>query len=107
MSRTIWIAFAALFISHGLSFFFNVLRPWWRGTHESPDAAQGVMMGTYGRVIVMHVTILFGAALAVFFRTPTAAFVLLIAIKIVIDVSAHIRKNFKPADGPVRGLSTA
>ena len=107
VSRTIWIAFAALFISHGLSFFFNVLRPWWRGTHESPDAAQGVMMGTYGRVIVMHVTILFGAALAVFFRTPTAAFVLLIAIKIVIDVSAHIRKNFKPADGPERGLSTA
>ena len=70
MSRTIWIAFAALFISHGLSFFFNVLRPWWRGEREAPDQAQSVMMGTYGRVIVMHVTILFGAALVAFFQTP-------------------------------------
>lgn len=94
---TIWIAFAALFISHGLSFFFNVLRPWWRGqTGVDEKQGQSVMMGTYGRVIVMHLTILFGAALAAYFQTPTAAFVLLILLKILVDVPAHIRKNFKP-----------
>ncbi len=98
----VWIAFAALFISHGLSFFFNALRPWWRGEDQPPGAAQNVMSGTYGRVMVMHVTILFGAALAAYFKTPAAAFVLLIALKIFVDVSAHVRKNFKPADGAVR-----
>jgi len=106
-SWTIWIAFAALFVSHGLSFFFNVLRPWRRGEREAPQAAQGVMMGTYGRVMVMHVTILFGAALAAHFGTPTAAFVLLIVLKVFVDVSAHIRKNFSREPGPARGLSTA
>ena len=107
VSWTIWIAFAALFISHGLSFVFNVLRPWWRGIHDDKGAAQNVMMGTYGRVIVMHVTILFGAALAAFFGTPTAAFVLLIVLKIFVDVSAHVRKNFNREPEPARGLSTA
>lgn len=104
---TVWIAFGALFVSHGLSFFFNVLRPWWRGEGEMPGQAQNVMVGTYGRVIVMHITILFGAALAAFFKTPTAAFILLIVLKVFVDVSAHIRKNFKPAGGVSRGLSTA
>jgi len=94
----VWIAFAALFVSHGLSFFFNVLRPWRRGKDEPPRAAQDVMAGTYGRVIVMHVSILFGAALAAYFRTPTAAFVLLIVLKVFVDVSAHVRKNFRPID---------
>ena len=103
---TIWIGFGALFISHGLSFVFNALRPWWRG-EISGDARQGksVMMGTYGRVMVMHVTLLIGAALVAYFKTLTAAFVLLIALKIFLDVAAHIRKNFKPAAQPV--LTTA
>lgn len=97
----LWIAFAALFISHGLSFFFNGLRPWWRGDVRRHDqgAAQNVMMGTYGRVVVMHFTLLIGAALVAYFETLAAAFVLLVVLKVLIDVPAHVRKNFKPAGG--------
>jgi hypothetical protein len=101
IGKGLWIALAALFISHSLSFFFNVLRPWWRG--EGRDGDAGSAMGaTYGRVVILHLTILFGAALAAIFKTKVAAFVLLIAIKIFVDVSAHIRKNFKPVDGGAR-----
>jgi hypothetical protein len=105
----VWIAFAALFISHGLSFLFNAFRPWWRGDVERHDqnAAQRVMMGTYGRVMVMHFTLLFGAALVAYFETPAAAFVLLIVLKILVDVPAHVRKNFKPAEGRGPRMRTA
>lgn len=98
IARGLWVALLALFVSHGVSFYLNVLLPWWRGTAERPGQPQSVMMAPYGRVIVMHVTLLFGAALAAVFKTPTAAFVLLIALKIFIDVSAHVRKNFKPVE---------
>jgi hypothetical protein len=94
----LWVALAALFVSHGVSFVFNFLIPWWRGTWEQPKNPQDAMMSPYGRVIVMHLTVLFGAALAHFFQTKVAAFVLLIALKIFVDVSAHVRKNFKPKD---------
>ena len=57
---------------------------------------QNVMMTPYGRVIVMHLTILFGAALAAMFETKLAAFILLIALKIAVDIAAHVRKNFAP-----------
>jgi uncharacterized membrane protein YphA (DoxX/SURF4 family) len=92
------IALAALFMSHGVSFVLNFLLPWWRGALAPTQSPLNVMVSPYGRVIVMHVTILIGAALAALFNTHIAAFVLLIALKILIDVSAHVRKNFKPKD---------
>jgi hypothetical protein len=102
----LWIALIALFVSHGLSFFFNVLRPLWRGEAE-PTTEGNVMGSVYGRVVVMHITILIGAALAAWFKTKTAAFVLLIALKIFVDVSAHIRKNFKPDGGEAGRMPAA
>jgi hypothetical protein len=106
IGKGLWVALAALFVSHGVSFVINFLLPWWRGTWERPKNPQDAMMAPYGRVIVMHVTVLIGAALAQFFQTKTAAFVLLIALKIFVDVSSHIRKNFKPDEGAGR-LTTA
>jgi hypothetical protein len=106
IGKGLWVALAALFVSHGVSFVINFLIPWWRGTWQKPDSPQDVMMAPYGRVIVMHVTVLIGAALAQFFQTKVAAFVLLIALKIFVDVSAHIRRNFKPKDEAGR-LTTA
>jgi hypothetical protein len=101
----LWLALIALFISHLVSFIVNVLRPMWHLTpghsgieHRQPlTDAQQVMMAPYGRIVVMHVTIIFGAMLSVMFNTKTAAYVLLIALKIVVDVAAHVRRNFSPA----------
>jgi len=93
----LWIAFAALFISHGASFYLNVLRPM-RSSRDDPRnkplPAGDLMMAPYGRIVVMHVTILAGAFLLEVFKTPLAAFVLLIALKIVTDIAAHVRTNF-------------
>jgi len=107
----LWLAFIALFASHGSSFYLNVLRPMLRArrknaagqaanAHDPPSAnpldTRQIMMTPYGRIIVMHVTIVIGAFLIQLFQTKLAAFVLLIALKVVFDVAAHVRKNFSP-----------
>jgi hypothetical protein len=105
----LWIALAALFISHGISFVLNVLRPAWRAWREHAGQLgfslamlaptgnpHATMFAPYGRIVVMHVTIIFGALLAEVFRTKTAAFVLLIGLKTAVDMAAHVRKNFRP-----------
>lgn len=104
----LWIAFVALLVSHSISFTLNVWRPHraegraqaLQGARspERPQAkdARAIMLAPYGRIVLMHVTIIFGAFLIQVFRTKLAAFVLLIALKIVFDVASHVRKNFSP-----------
>jgi hypothetical protein len=94
----LWAAVVAMFISHGISFYINFLKArLGRSTVEAESEKQDltqIMTRPYGRIVVMHLTILFGAALVQFFQTRTAAFVLLVALKIVADVVAHVRANF-------------
>jgi Family of unknown function (DUF6498) len=90
--RGLWPAFAALCVSHGVSFVLNVLR---KPKRESePEHPQRVMVAPYGRVVLMHLTIIFGAMIAQAFGSKTWAFALLVVLKIMVDVAAHVRKNF-------------
>jgi len=102
--RGLWLALGALFVSHGVSFVLNVLMPLFRGGRaalmKDGSAPTSVMSGVYGRVIVMHVTILIGALLAETFGSPVAAFVLLIVLKTAIDLATHVRKNFSLGSQP-------
>jgi hypothetical protein len=106
MRNWLWVALIALFVSHGVSFVINVLMPWWRGRLEQSTRGD-VMMSPYGRIVIMHITLIIGAGLVAYFGTKTAAFVLLIALKLLVDVPIHVRKNFAAEPDPVRGLSTA
>jgi hypothetical protein len=89
--RGVAIAAAALFLSHGVSFFVNFL-----GKEEyrtvSPDRQ---MTEPYSRVVVLHVTILAGGFLADSLGAPLAALVLLVLLKTVIDLLAHLREHRK------------
>ena len=52
----IWTSIAALFISHGVSFFTNFI-----GEREYEGATvSGLMAAPYHRVMVMHLTLIFG-----------------------------------------------
>jgi hypothetical protein len=100
--RGLWPAFAALVISHGVSFVMNLSRgfrpkPLGRNAALIPDQPdpKAAMSAPYGRVIVMHLTIIFGAILAQALGSTVWAFVLLIVLKTVVDVAAHVRKNFR------------
>ena len=89
--RGVAIAAAALFLSHGVSFFVNFL-----GKEEyltvSPDQQ---MTEPYSRVVVLHVTILVGGFFADSLGAPLGALVLLILLKTVIDLLAHLREHRK------------
>lgn len=78
-----------LAVSHGISFFVNYIG---RGEylHVSPEQQ---MMSVYGRVFVLHITILGGAFVVGFFGTPFAALVLLVALKTMIDLFFHLREH--------------
>jgi hypothetical protein len=109
VGRGLWLAFAALLVSHGISFVLNVVPAAvkeWRtvAMKHGPTFAtiapsrepMAAMTAPYARIVVMHVTILLGALLANVFKTKLAALLLLIVLKIAVDIAAHVRRNFRP-----------
>ncbi len=85
----LWPALTALFLSHGVSFAVNFL-----GQREYAGATvQNLMAAPYKRIIVMHVTIIFGGWLAMLLKTPAPALALLILLKIAADLRAHTREH--------------
>ena len=103
----LWVPFTALFISHGISFFINYLKPKMDQDFGLSPVPQGVkpldpgelMAAPYRRVIVMHLTIIFGGFLTLALHLDKAAFYLMVAMKTVMDLGAHTRKNL-PVSNP-------
>ena len=87
--RGVAIAAASLALSHGVSFFVNFIREE-EYLNVSPDEQ---MFQPYGRVIVLHVTILGGGFLAGYLGTPLASLVLLVILKTAIDLRAHLKEH--------------
>jgi hypothetical protein len=79
----------ALAVSHAVSYFSNYLG---RGEHLRVSP-QEQMMSVYGRVLVLHITILGGAFVVGLFGTPFAALALLVGLKIVADLFFHLREH--------------
>lgn len=78
-------AILALFVSHGFSFFYNYL---YRGEYKTAIFMQQ-MMRPYNRVIILHLTIIFGGFLVTLLNEPLWGLLVLLGIKIFIDVKAH------------------
>jgi hypothetical protein len=93
-----WAALALL-LSHFISFTVNYI-----GKGEYKQSSLSDLMGQpYGRVVVLHVTILLGGFLIGFLGSPVIALLLLIVLKMYIDVQAHLKEHAKfraPADVP-------
>jgi hypothetical protein len=85
----LWPALVALLISHGVSFVRHFL-----GRAEYRRATlKKQMHAPYGRIMIMHVTIIFGGFLTMALQDPTPALVLLVALKVAADVRAHRRSH--------------
>lgn len=96
LARDLSIAWIALVLSHGYSFWANFRR---RG--ESFKGHGDVMAAFYKRVVVMHLTILFGGFLTLSLGSPVWAVALLVALKTGVDSGAHLlerRRHTKAAD---------
>jgi hypothetical protein len=87
-SGVLW-GVAALVVSHGISFVTNYL-----GAGEYRNADPAVLMGQpYARVVVQHVTIIFGGVLLMALGSPRPGLVLLVVLKIGMDLVAHERER--------------
>ena len=93
-----------LAISHGVSFWMNYLG---RGEYRTLSPAD-VMTQPYGRLVIMHLTILLGAFVSIFLGTPLGSLLVLVVLKTALDLAFHLRQHryveagIEPmrADGP-------
>jgi hypothetical protein len=89
-NHLVW-GFLGLCASHGFSFFSNYL-----GAGEYRKATVMMLMGQpYGRILLLHFTILIGGAIAAAFQSPTSALMLLVVLKTALDVRAHLKEHQK------------
>ena len=83
------LAAVALFLSHGASFFLNYL-----GKREYlTTSAMRQMFAPYGRVVVLHLTIIFGAFAIAIIGAPIGALVVLVVVKTLFDLGLHLRQH--------------
>jgi len=86
---TLWPALAALFISHGFSFYKNFMgRQEYRGRTLNQQ-----MTEPYSRIIFMHLVLIFGGGLSLILGNPAPVLILVIGLKIYFDVKAHLKQH--------------
>lgn len=101
--ETLIPALGLLFLSHGVSFAFNFLG---RGEYRSVQLGD-LMTRPYGRVVVLHLTIIFGGLAAMLLGAPVWALLVMIALKIGLDAGAHLKGHFQLEARGVAGERTA
>lgn len=106
ISRVPPAAILALFASHGISFVQNFLRA---GEYRTtPLDVQ--MAAPYKRIVVMHVTVLFGAFLSTALGSSLALVLVLVVAKTAADLHAHLGEHARAArrsDALARGGEAA
>jgi hypothetical protein len=78
-----------IILSHALSFCVNYIG---QGEYRK-YSPQELMAAPYGRIIVLHLTVLLGAFAAVAIGAPWPAVALLVLLKTVIDLAAHVAER--------------
>jgi hypothetical protein len=79
----------SLALSHGVSLVSNFLLG---GEYRRVTAAE-LMTQPYGRVVILHLTIIFGAFAAMLLGAPIGTLLILVVTKTVFDVGAHLREH--------------
>jgi hypothetical protein len=84
-------ALLPLFISHGISMAVHFFKngEYARVSYES------LFFQPYKRVVIMHLTIIFGAWAALAFNLPSMVLVVLVILKIAVDILFHKREHIR------------
>lgn len=89
-----YMAVLGLFASHLFSFCVNFLG---RGQIKQTNAFD-LMFAPYGRVMMLHVTLLIGGVAAQILKQPVWAMILLVWLKIAFDLRAHRKSHAEKED---------
>jgi hypothetical protein len=93
---TIAFAVALLAISHGVSYRLNFVG---NGEYRRVSPVSQ-MFAPYGRLVILHITIIVGAMAISLTGAPAAALAILVVLKIVLDVGFHLAEHRKVASLP-------
>jgi len=85
------LAIGLLASSHLFSFFRNFLGD---GEYKRTHAAT-LMMRPYGRIVALHITIIFGAFLTTALGSPLGLLVILMVLKTLVDLAMHQSERTK------------
>jgi len=85
----------SLFVSHGVSYTNNFIK----NGEYARVAFQDLFFQPYNRVLIMHVTIVIGAGIALLLESPTLILALLILLKTAVDVLSHKKEHMKFSPG--------
>lgn len=88
-ATSVLIGGIALFVSHGYSYFRNYL-----GSGENLRTSAAAQMGApYGRVVVLHLTILLGAFGVAFLGATEVQLIIFVVLKTLFDLGLHLRQH--------------
>ena len=86
----------SLIASHGFSFYWNYVK---NGEYQRASL-QALMGQPYGRVMVLHLTVLFGGWIVMLLGSPVGALLVLVALKTAADWRGHRAERRKFAALP-------
>ena len=95
------LAVVVLFISHAVSYRLNFIG---NGEYKRVSPATQ-MFAPYGRLLILHITIIFGALAIAFTGAPAAAIVVLVLLKTAMDLAFHLREH-RGLTGPLATAAT-
>jgi hypothetical protein len=87
--QLLWLPLAALVASHLFSFGWNYL---YRGEFRTVNALR-LMLAPYARVVVLHLALIVGGFGLMALGSPLWALLLLLALKIGLDMQAHVKEH--------------
>jgi len=102
--KDLWLPISLLFVSHGVSFIFNFIG---RREYKTTNISQQ-MNAPYFRIILMHISIIFGGFFVIALHSPVFMLVILVFLKTGIDLSLHHKthKKIAAAASEAAGTST-
>lgn len=98
MFADLWPALLALLASHGYSFFANFLG---RGEYRRRTVKKQ-MAEPYTRIVLMHVTLIFGGFVVLMLGDSAPVLLAVIASKVFFDLRAHVRQHDADEAPPAR-----
>ncbi len=82
-------AILAIILSHTLSFVTNYIG---KGEYKKSTVSE-LMSQPYGRVVILHVTIIIGGFMVMELGSPVMVLVILIVLKTFIDIKTHLKQH--------------
>jgi hypothetical protein len=95
-STPLAVAASALALSHAFSFVQNYLI----GREYERMNVRRLMVMPYGRIIALHMTIIFGGIATMALGEPLWVVVILVTVKTVVDLKMHLSEHRKAARPP-------